>query len=122
MSTARKPSAYVRDFMRAAEEGIFTEVILTAEKIPLKPSKKGGRIRHVQEFIIISTPEFENWNSHYLESENHVRGFPTLEDFVAGKVDLEEAKKRTLDFLQKRRKRSQQTSESIRRKKTQTAE
>lgn len=117
MAGASVPVVYARAFMRAVEECEFVGVMMTAENIPLKSRKKGGRVRHIPEFVVLPTPAFERWHARQVSPGPVLKGFPTFADLEAGTVDLEAAQQQTLAFLHKRRRRSEQTAESVRRSK-----
>lgn len=120
MQQAKKPTTYAREFMRAAENGEFTGVVVLADRIAIKPSRKGGKARYIQDFAVIETPDFADWHDKYLASEGAARGLPRYDDLRAGAVDLDAAQQMTLEYLNKRRRRSEQTAASIRRKKENT--
>lgn len=117
MKEAKKPSIYAREFMKAAERKEFRGIIVLAEKIQISKNNKNLKPREIQDFAIINSEEFKKWHRNYIDSELNKKGLPTYKEIIEGDIDIDKYEKITEEFLSKRKRRNEQTVESIKRKK-----
>lgn len=106
-NTSKKPTSYVRAFRAALLARQFRAIML-ADKFKLAGTPKNGKLREVEEYAIIDTPEFNAWHAEALTSlSSKVSGVPTFADLKSGRISIEDAEKITQSILEKKYQRNE---------------
>lgn len=104
IKSSKQPTAYYRQFLRAAAEGKITGVIMLADSIKLSPARKGGKVREVRDYAILPGSGFTEWHNAEIAKESSkvtTKSAPSFADIVAGKVDIRAAQTSTAEMLSK---------------------